>query len=54
MKAPDCNRTPRKSSWLETWLKSLSLKTVLKAARWAYLTYKVVSNVIDWISQLMD
>ena len=54
MATPDCNRTTRKPSRLEALSKSLTLKTVLKVARWVYATYKVMSNAIDWISQLMD
>lgn len=54
MSAPDSNRTPRKSSRLKAVLKSSTLKTVLKVARWTYVIYKVTSNAIDWISQLMD
>lgn len=54
MSEPDSNRTPRKPSRLKALLKSSTLKTVYKVAHYAYVAYKLVSNVIDWISQLMD
>ena len=54
MATPDCNRTTRKPSRLKALLKSSTLKAVLKVARWAYVIYKITSNAIDWILQLMD
>ncbi len=49
MATPDNNRTTRKPSRLKAFLKSLTLKSVLKAADYAYLAYKVVK----WVFRLV-
>lgn len=50
MATPDDNRTTRKPFHLKVFLKSLTLKTVLKGARYAYLVYKAGK----WVFHLLN
>lgn len=50
MATPDNNRTTRKPSRLKNFLKRLTLKSVLKAADYAYLAYRAVK----WIFRIVE